>query len=421
MLNQSKSNKIKSKIQVVHVLDIFPSKSETFIINFVVETLKYNYSAKILANVVNDIGVSSQQDLLNSTGLYDSAKTFNPQVPENKLRRLFLAIWILLKNLKYFLVFIRTLDSKKYGLKSKTLKMWFQAGVFLNYREVSIFHAHFGKNGKLLAEMKEIGAIKGKVITSFYGYDTFSTKSTRDHFRLYYKGTFQKSHHILTSSGYLQDNLFLLNVPLDKVVVNSVGVNPKLFSYKERRYNGVFNIITVGRLIKLKGQHLGLEVIKLLVERGYNVSYTIIGSGDEYDNLEQKIKNLNLEKVVNLNGGRTQTEIKELLYQNHLFLMTSITDDTGRAEGQGLVIAEAQSTGMPVVGFKSGGIPETIKNGISGFIVEEGNVIAMADAIERFILNTDLINKSGLEGRLFVEKHFNNDIQSQKIIDLYKL
>ena len=369
---------------------------------------------------MSGLGVSSQQDLLLKNGLHETVETFNPKVSENKFNRLLMAIWVLLKNIKFSLIFLRTLNFKKYGLKSKTLKMWFQAAAFLRHRDAIVFHAHFGINGKLLAEMKEIGAIRGRVVTSFYGYDTFSTEETKNHFTNYYLEAFKASSHIITSSNYLFDNLIDLNVPKEKVMVNSVGVDLEIFNYKNRSYDGIFNIITVGRLIKLKGQHLGIEIIKVLKERGYNVHYTIVGAGDEYEALLQKIKNLNLEDSITLSGGGTQNGIIELLQQNHLFLMTSITDSSGRAEGQGLVSAEAQATGIPVVGFNSGGIPETIKNGETGYIVDEGNVEAMANVVEVFIKDPKLIDIMGLEARSFVEEKFNNRIQSQNIIKLYQ-
>ncbi|WP_171817141.1 glycosyltransferase [Winogradskyella sp. PG-2] len=409
-----------TKVKVVHVLGLFPSQSETFVINFILETLKHNYSAQILADTIRPLEVSSQQDLLTKSGLFSSAQTFNPNVPEDKLKRLFFAISLLFKNIKFSRVLLRTLNKKRYGLKSQTLKMWFQAATFLKYRDAEVFHAHFGINGKLLAEMKEIGAIKGKIITSFYGYDTFSTDETQEHFINYYLGAFKASKQIVTSSNYLFNNLLKLNVPKGIVFVNPVGVDIDIFNYKNRSFDGSLKIITVGRLIKLKGQHVGIEVIKLLIERGYNVHYTIVGTGTEYEILKQKIKSLNLEDFITLRGGGTQNEIIELLDQNHLFLMTSITDETGRAEGQGLVTAEAQASGLPVVGFNSGGIPETIRDGITGYVVEEGNVKAMANSIEKFISHPELITTMGLEARSYIEQHFNNATQSQKIIDLYK-
>ncbi|MGB6269850.1 MAG: glycosyltransferase [Olleya sp.] len=405
--------------KIVHVIDVFPSKSETFIVNYIYATLQYGYSAQLLVNTLGSIEKSSQQDLLKKTGLFKSAKTYNSKLPKNKIKRLLLATSVLILNYKDALVFFRTLNFKKYGLKSKTLKMWFQAAVFLEYKDVSHFHAHFGLNGKLLSEMKEIGAIKGKIITSFYGYDTYSTTETNHYFRHYYSDTFKNSSHIVTSSNYLLNNLLKLNVPLEKVMVNPVGVDLEIFKFKKRNYDGILNIITVGRLIKLKGQHIGIDVIKVLTDKGYKIKYTIVGGGEEYEALVQKITKLKLQDSIVLVGVSSQTEILKLLHRHHLFLMTSVIDEKGRAEAQGLVSAEAQATGLPIVGFGTGGIPETIINEKTGYIVNEGDVNAMAEAVEKFILDPKLAGVMGLKARSFIEEKFNNRIQSQNIMNLY--
>jgi colanic acid/amylovoran biosynthesis glycosyltransferase len=240
--------------EVVHVLDIFPSKSETFIVNHIVECEKQGFKCIILANVLNQINQSSQTELIISKGLYKVAETYNPKFPQNKALRTIAAAKVLLKNIKDYKVFFRTLNHKKFGLKSKTLKMWFQASVFIKYRDTAVFHAHFGNSGKLLAEMKSIGAINGDIMTSFYGYDTFSVPEERERLKAYYKNVFSMSKSIITSSKYLYSNLQNLNVPESKIIINPVGVDLNKFQYKKRTYKGVLIIITVGRLRELKGQ-----------------------------------------------------------------------------------------------------------------------------------------------------------------------
>ena len=65
-------------------------------------------------------------------------------------------------------------------------------------------------------------------------------------------------------------------------------------------------------------------------------------------------------------------------------------------------------------------VSHAIENNITGYIVEDGNINAMADSIEKFIIQPDLIVTMGLEARSYIENYFNNSIQSQKLMDLYK-
>ncbi|WP_299130601.1 glycosyltransferase [uncultured Winogradskyella sp.] len=405
---------------IVHVLDVFPSRSETFIINHIIECERKGLKSIILVNTLHTIDKASQKNLINSYGLYDVAHCFNPKMPKHKVLRVLKALGLLLNNLSNYKVFLNTLNQQKYGLKAKTLKLWFQASVFLKYQKHEIFHGHFGVSGKVLADMKDIGAIKGDIITSFYGYDTFSVEENRKELQTYFKDVFKRSKLIVTSSNYLYANLLKLNAPEHKLLVNAVGVDVSKFPYRKREYNSELHIVTVGRLIELKGQAYGIDAVILLLQKGYNIKYTIIGHGDDFEDIKTKIHHSGYQNHIHLKGSGTQAEIAEVLLQSHVFLMTSITDTLGRAEGQGLVIAEAQATGLPVVAFNSGGIGDSITHNKTGYLVEEKNVKDMANSIEKFIDNLELINDMGYAAKCFVEDRFNSQKQSDKMIKQYK-
>ncbi len=410
---------IMDKRNIVHVVSGYPTKSETFIINQLIESIEKGYSAKIIADTIHPLSNASQPDLLKAYHLYKTAATYNVSVPKNKLIRIIKAFALLVRYLSYTRVFLRTLNTEKFGAESKSLKLWYQAAFFMKYRSIPLFHAHFGVNGVLLAKMKEIKAIKGKIIVSFYGYDTFSTPKNRSVIKSQYKLLFKYVDVLLVNSNYLRNNLSLLEAPTEKIRINHVGVDQKLFAYKERVRGSKFRMITIGRLMKLKGQHLGLEVIKLLKQRGHEIHYTIVGDGEEMSHLKELATLLNIEEQITFYGSATQKQIVKLLYDNDLFLMTSITDETGRAEGQGLVTAEAQSTGIPAIGFHSGGIPETIDHENSGYIVEEKDVNAMTNAVEKLINDSNLLIEMGKNAHELITKKFNNKVQCANVVGFY--
>jgi len=407
-------------IKIVHVVPLFPSKSETFIINHIVESLDYGFGSIILTDKKIPLYNSSQEDILEKHHLYNSAKETKYNIPENKLFRILKAIWLLLINFSNATIFFKTLNITKYKERGKSLKLWFLVARFLQFKNNKLFHAHFGVNGVLLAEMKELGAIRGDILVSFYGYDTFSTLETRENLKKTYAVLFKFASILLVSSKYLKKNLLLLNAPINKIELNYVGVNIDLFPFVKSKSKEVFDIITVGRLINLKGQKFGIKVLKELVDKNYNVHYHIVGDGDQKQYLDKLSKELNISKYVSMYGALSQGKIKRLLNSSDLFLMTSITDVDGRAEGQGLVIAEAKATGLPVIAFNSGGIKETILDDITGFLVPEKDIDTMVYKTESLINDFELREKVGIEGRIFIEKEFNSKLQSMKIIKLYQ-
>jgi colanic acid/amylovoran biosynthesis glycosyltransferase len=166
-------------------------------------------------------------------------------------------------------------------------------------------------------------------------------------------------------------------------------------------------------------QFVPREVAKDLKDKGYDVQYNLVGSGAELEKLQDLIVQLQLEDTVFLLGTKDQSEIKSLLESHHLFLMTSTSDEKGRREAFGVVSLEAQSMGLPVIGFKSGGFPETISEGKTGYTVEDRNVEAMSLAIETVINDSLLFESMSMEAVKHVSANFSKENTTDKYIQLY--
>ena len=89
--------------------------------------------------------------------------------------------------------------------------------------------------------------------------------------------------------------------------------------------------------------------------------------------------------------------------------------EEGDVEGLGIALVEAAHFGLPVIGTNSGGIPETMDDGRSGFVVPERDCHALAQKIELLANDKDLCGRMGAHGRDFVAKKFN----PQRIIQIY--
>ena len=118
-------------------------------------------------------------------------------------------------------------------------------------------------------------------------------------------------------------------------------------------------------------------------------------------------------------GAKNQNDVKTLLDCNHIFLMSSITDSKNRAEAQGLVNAEAQAMGLPVVAFRSGGVPYTILENETGFLVNEKDIEAYANTIIKLFDDYSLYKTMSLAAKHFVIKNFDRDKISIELLKLY--
>ena len=134
---------------------------------------------------------------------------------------------------------------------------------------------------------------------------------------------------------------------------------------------------TISELHKNKGLPFAILAVHNLVKKGYNVSFFIIGSGEEKFPLEQFIKKLGLENNVFLLGHID--EARTLIKAFDIFTLTSVK------EGLPYVLLEAGSASLPIVTTHISGMPEIIENKKSGRLVQTKNTKAIENAISDLI------------------------------------
>jgi glycosyltransferase involved in cell wall biosynthesis len=151
----------------------------------------------------------------------------------------------------------------------------------------------------------------------------------------------------------------------------------------------VYLWITVGRLTRQKGVALLIEAFRSLQNRnGSRPMLLIVGEGEERYDLERRAVEGGLVDHVRFLGNRS--DVPELLAASDAFVLSSLW------EGGPLVVLEAMAAGLPVVATRVGDVPAMVEDGRSGFIVEPGDIGALAKAISKVM---DL----GPEGRVLGE------------------
>ena len=208
------------------------------------------------------------------------------------------------------------------------------------YRKAKVFHIHFADTSSFIVNLKKIGFIKSKIMTTFHGYDAYY-KDVKERKKLMakYKRLFDTADKITINTRYLENKVIALGCPLDILKTIPVGINTEYYQPiiypKAKIQNTRINLLSVGRLIELKGHRYGILATKQLVDKGLNIVYTIIREGAMRNELESLIKELELGNHVVLYGRGTQEEIKNMLEETNVFLMTSVTNAKGREEAQG--------------------------------------------------------------------------------------
>lgn len=404
---------------ICFVVSSFPRVSETFVVNHVIEAKLHGFKTLLLTKRLLPINASSQKELLDKHAVLKSVTQIDYGIPRSKSKRRFKAFILIIRYLKYWFQFNNVSFRKRFS----TLP--FQLAFYNQFKEVSVFHVQFATAGIELAKMKAVGLLKGEVVTTFHGYDAhFNSEESLAILKKRYQLLLKHSKYVTVNTPYLAEQVdaIMPSSSMAKVVVIPMGINLKFFKPKYGKDiagKTVVKLISVGRLIEFKGFAYAIKSIRKVVDMGFPVTYTIVGDGVLNDELQELIIRLKLVDHVFLVGAKNQNEIKGLFDTHDIFLMSSVADETQRRETQGVVTAEAQAMGLPVVAFNNGGIPYTIVPNKTGLLVPEKNVDAYAAAIVTLLEQPEMYIEMHLAARKFISANFCSTSLAKRFFELY--
>ncbi len=151
------------------------------------------------------------------------------------------------------------------------------------------------------------------------------------------------------------------------------------------------NLISVGRLTRVKGHEDMIDIMEILHRKDKDIKLTIIGDGELNGYLKQKILDKRLDKTISLVGFKDKNYINKELSKSSIFLMTSYT------ESFGIVVIEAMSSGVPTVAFSSAeGVCELI-NGKNGVLIDNRDKEKMASEVYKLLNDKELLKSMGEE------------------------
>ncbi len=174
-------------------------------------------------------------------------------------------------------------------------------------------------------------------------------------------------------------------------------------------------VLFVGRLESMKGVDTLLEAFSLLVTRYAlhpNVHLRIIGDGSERQKLQQLAKNLEIDHCVTFTGRIAGSAIFDEFAKAEIFCGLS------RSEAFGNVFLEAQAAGCAVLATNIGGIPDIVKNGVSGILVPPGDIDAAATELRSLLMDASYRSKLTIAAQKNAENYDWNAI-SEKYKGVY--
>ncbi len=405
----------------MHIAFIVNNVAETFIINQITGLVDRGHSVDIYTD--RSLSEGSVHGDIEKYGLLDRTFFIEPAVPSSKKRRVREAAMQFLKHCPRHLgPLLRSLNIVKYGRRAASLQVFFTLLPLLRDVTYDIIHSHFGPNGIKAALFRETGALKGKLVTTFHGYDVNFLPRIQG--QDMYRTLFEKGDAFTYSSEFIKTKLEQLGGGGDKFLKLPNGVDLSRFPFRQRRSEaekGV-NILTVCRLVEVKGVEYALRAVSQIVNNcpTCEIRYLIVGEGPLRQELEELAGNLGIDQYAHFLGQRNQESLAQLYGDADIFLFPSIVATDGTEEGQGIALLEAQATGLPIISTKTGGIPETAVDGETGFLVQQKDAAALADRLRFLIANPEVRWKMGQAGRKQVEVNYDIDKLNDRLVEIYE-
>lgn len=406
-------------MKIAFIVNNFPVLSQTFILNQITGLIEKGSAIDIYANPSHELKVHAD---VNNFNLMKRTYYFNT-TSKNTLINLLKSLILTLENSLKYPKFLHCLVNGFQSTKEASLPIWmlpYIAVPFLPAKNYDIIHCHFGPNGLKGILLKKLGLIQGKLITSFHGYDIthYIEKSGRNP----YEYLFEIGDLFLPISEHWKNKLIELGCNENKIIVHRMGVDCRKFSFTPRypTYDGQVRIVTIARLVEKKGVEYGIRAIAKLAKTNSRIEYNIIGDGPLMNPLQERIKELGVESTVKLLGWKQQDEVVEILNNSHILLAPSVISKDGDQEGIPVVLMEAMAMGLPVVSTLHSGIPELVKDGVTGFLAPERDVDALADKLNYLIEHSELWIEMGQAGRKHVEEHYNINKLNDNLVKIYK-
>jgi glycosyltransferase involved in cell wall biosynthesis len=198
----------------------------------------------------------------------------------------------------------------------------------------------------------------------------------------------------------------------DKLRLVHCGVDVQEFRASSARHEGEaddLHILTVGRLVPLKGQGVLIRAVGELHRRGVPARLTIVGDGPERDSLETLSRKAGVADHVILLGAVGQDDIRRNYAHADVFCLPSFS------EGLPVVVMEAMAMELPVVATGVAGVPELVEDGHSGLLVPPARVDLLADALEELASDPERRSAMGAAGRRKILAEFRLESSARQL------
>jgi len=273
---------------------------------------------------------------------------------------------------------------------------------FFKRNGINVVLAEYGLTGiGVLDVCKDLNI---PLIVHFHGYDAYLTELLDRHERAY-KRMFDYASMIIAVSKHMVEQLVKLGAPAEKVLYVPYGVEIDKFA-QAAVLASPLRVLSVGRFVEKKAPYLTILAFKKVLERLPEARLVMLGAGLLHDVCSKLTKALHVEHAVELKGIVDHARVAALMGESRVFVQHSLVPASGDTEGTPVAILEAGAAGLPVVSTRHAGISEAVIHGKTGFLVNQGDIDAMAEYLYQLLANPELASDMGKNAREHISANF---------------
>jgi phosphatidylinositol alpha-1,6-mannosyltransferase len=178
-------------------------------------------------------------------------------------------------------------------------------------------------------------------------------------------------------------------------------------------------VVCVSRLVPRKGQDALIRALPEIRRRVPGAALLVVGGGPYRKTLHRLARQVGVADDVVFTGSVPAAELPAHYAAGDVYAMPCRTRNGGLdVEGLGIVYLEASATGLPVVAGDSGGAPDAVREGETGYVVNGRDLRQLADRVATLLADRDLARRMGAAGRAWVEREWRWDRQARRMTEL---
>jgi colanic acid/amylovoran biosynthesis glycosyltransferase len=226
----------------------------------------------------------------------------------------------------------------------------------------------------------------------------------------------------MARSESLRDRLIDLGCPPEKIRINRTGIPMEQFPFEDRQPppNGAWHLVQACRLIEKKGLDLTLRAFAKLREQFPQAQLTIAGEGPLLRPIQEQAQTMQIASSVSFPGFLSVPELSALYRSAHIFIHPSRLTEDQNQEGIPNSMVEAMATGLPVVATLHGGIPEAVRNGVTGLLTPENDWEALATSLQELTQTPGRWTAMSYAAAADARENFDAQVQVAKLESYYE-